>query len=66
MDLRELCSQPPQYLHVEATFLEEYAAWAPEALTCSFEEKTRPEIETRLVDTGLRPRTGGGECGKEF
>ena len=51
---------------MEATFLEEFAAWAPEASPWSFKEKKRPEVETRLVDTGLGARTGGGRDGKEF
>ena len=64
MHLRELCSQSPQNLHGEATFLEKCVAWAPEASPRSFEEEKRSEVEVCKV--GLSGRTEGEGGVKEF
>ena len=47
-----------------ATFLEEYAAWAPDVSPRSFDEENRPEVEVREV--GLSACTAGDRGVKKF
>ena len=66
MHLRELCSQSPENLHGEATFLKVFKAWESEASPQSLEEEERQEVEAREVEICLSACTAGEEGVEEF